>query len=57
MLRKYILVCHYSSLPKNSLLSAHNSGPLKTQAFLPTPDPLPPLTPVFLVKNSFSIRS
>ena len=32
MLRKYILVCHYGSLPKNNLVSPHKSGPLKTQA-------------------------
>ena len=32
MLRKYILLCCYGSLPKNKLLSPHKSGPLKTQA-------------------------
>ena len=32
MLRKYILLCCYGSLPKNKLLSPHKSGPFKTQA-------------------------
>ena len=53
MLRKYILVCHYGSLFKNNLLPPHKSGPLKTQAPPPAPHP----TPVFLVRNNFSIPS
>ena len=32
MPRKYILVCHYGSLPKNNLFSPYKSGLLKTQA-------------------------
>ena len=40
MPRKYILVCHYGSLPKNNLFSLYKSGLLKTQA--PPPPPPPP---------------
>ena len=46
MPRKYILVCHYGSLPKNNLFSPYKSGLLKTQA-------PPPKKNLCFGKNSF----
>ena len=57
MLCKYILVCHYGSLPQNNSVSPPKSGPLKTQAPPPRKTKVLEIFLVFLVMNNFFIPS